>query len=398
MRIHRADLLEKFGKGEKLNILLVAEAYYPLIGGATIVVDNLAKEYAKFANVVVVTGDCKYEDCAEYPVIRCTGFTFDRDNGTAAFPKLDGKFRRLLKSIPLDAVHIHSYFGLAKFGLRLAKERGIPAVVHGHSKFYDEYITIVKFKWLAKLLHRKAIRLVNRADEVFAVSEALANLYRASGCRASVRVVRNGTEFEYLDSPETIEAVRREFGIPARENILVFLGRIAASYKNLDFLIESLKIAAERGTDYFMLVVGDGPDLARIKRYVKDAGLSERFLFTGAVADIVRREALYQMSDLFLFPSVRDTSGLVKFEAGTQGTPTLCIAGSAVSEEIADGENGFCVSEDPELYAARIGEILSDRENLARVSANAKRTLSVRWEDIARMCAEEFRALAKKAE
>ena len=65
MRIHRADLLEKFGKGEKLNILLVAEAYYPLIGGATVVVDNLAKEYAKFANVVVVTGDCKYEDRAE---------------------------------------------------------------------------------------------------------------------------------------------------------------------------------------------------------------------------------------------------------------------------------------------------------------------------------------------
>lgn len=397
MRIHRADLLEKFGKGEKLNILLVAEAYYPLIGGATVVVDNLAKEYAKFANVVVVTGDCKYEDRAEYPVIRCVGCTFDKDNGTAAFPKLDGKFRRLLKSIPFDAVHIHSYFGLAKFGLRLAKEREIPAVVHGHSKFYDEYITIVKFKWLAKLLHRKAIRFLNRADEVFAVSEALANLYRASGCRTRVRVVRNGTEFEYLDSPETIEAVRREFGLPARKNILLFLSRIS-KIKNIDFLIESLKIAAKRGTDYFMLVVGDGPDLVRIKRYVKESGLSERFLFTGAVADIVKREALYQMSDLFLFPSVRDTSGLVKFEAGTQGTPTLCIAGSAVSEEIADGENGYCVSEDPELYAVRIGEILSDRENLARVSANAKRTLSVRWEDIARMCAEEFRALAKKAE
>ena len=396
LRIHKAELLENFGRGDKLNILLVAEAYYPLIGGATVVVDNLAKEYAKFANIVVVTGDCKYEDRAEYPVIRCTGLTFDKDNGTAAFPKLDRKFRRLIKSLPLDAVHIHSYFGLAKFGLRLAKKKGIPAVVHGHSKFYDEYITIVRFKWLAKILHRRAIRLLNRADEVFAVSELLANVYRSSGCRTPVRVVRNATEFEYLP-PEKADAVLREAGIPKHTNTLLFLGRIAANYKNLDFLIESLKIAAERGTDYFMLVVGDGPDLVRIKRYVKDAGLSDRFLFTGAVSDRTTREALYQMSDLFLFPSVRDTSGLVKFEAGTQGTPTLCIAGSAVSEEIIDGVNGYCAPEDPGLYAGKIQEILSDPAGLARVSEKAKETLSLHWEDTAKACAEEFRTLAKQA-
>ena len=179
--------------------------------------------------------------------------------------------------------------------------------------------------------------------------------------------------------------------------MLLFLGRIAANYKNLDFLIESLKIAAERGTDYFMLVVGDGPDLVRIKRYVKDAGLSDRFLFTGAVSDRTTREAFYQMSDLFLFPSVRDTSGLVKFEAGTQGTPTLCIAGSAVSEEIIDGVNGYCAPEDPGLYAGKIQEILSDPAGLARVSEKAKETLSLHWEDTAKACAEEFRTLAKQA-
>ena len=37
MRVHRQDLLENFQKGEKQNILIVAEAYYPLIGGATVV-------------------------------------------------------------------------------------------------------------------------------------------------------------------------------------------------------------------------------------------------------------------------------------------------------------------------------------------------------------------------
>ena len=90
MRLHRQDLLENIQKGEKQNILIVAEAYYPLIGGATVVADNLAKEYAKTCNVAVVTGDCRYEDKAEYPVIRCTGIG-QGSNGTLPLPALENE-------------------------------------------------------------------------------------------------------------------------------------------------------------------------------------------------------------------------------------------------------------------------------------------------------------------
>ena len=395
MRIHRADLLENFKRDDRFNILIVSEAYYPLIGGASIVVDNLAREYSKFCNVVVVTGDCKYEDRADYPVIRCKGWTIDEKNGTAAFPKLDRKFRKLIRGLPLDAVHIHSYFGLAKFGIRTAREKNIPAVIHGHSKFYDEYITIVRMRWLAKILHRKAIRLLNRADEVFAVSNVTAEVYRRSGCKTPIRVVRNATEFEPLEDPQAIAAAREKYAIPVGKQILMFLSRIAA-VKNLDLLFDSLKLLADKGKDYFMLVVGDGPDLERVRRFVRTKGLDGRFLFTGAVTDRTEREALYALSDLFLFPSVRDNAPLVKFEAATQGTPTLCIAGSAVSEDITDGENGFTAQETPEAYADRIYEILDDPETLARVGENARRTLGKNWAETAKICVDAFREIAAR--
>ena len=395
MRLHRQDLLENFQKGEKQNILIVAEAYYPLIGGATVVADNLAKEYAKTCNVAVVTGDCRYEDKAEYPVIRCTGIG-QGSNGTLPLPALDGKFKRLMRKLPIDAVHIHSYFGLAKFAVRLAKKRGIPVVIHGHSQLYNEYITIVHMKWLAKLLHKRAIRLFNRADEVLAVSETLADIYRSTGCKVPVRVMRNATEFTYLDHPAKIAAVREKYAVPEDKPVFLYLGRLAAECKNLDFLLDALAAAANAGTEYRMLFVGGGPDAARLQNRAAELGLSERTLFLGDVADREEREALYQMSDLFLFPSVRDSSPLVKHEAASQGTPMLCISGTSVSEDVKDGENGFTAENSVTAYAKRIGEILADKETLRRVGENARETLGVSWEVPAKQCLHLFGRLAAR--
>lgn len=392
MRVHRQDLLENFQKGEKQNILIVAEAYYPLIGGATVVADNLAKEYAKTCNVAVVTGDCRYEDKAEYPVIRCTGIG-QGSNGTLPLPALDGKFKRLMKKLPIDAVHIHSYFGLAKFAVRLAKKRGIPVVIHGHSQLYNEYITIVHMKWLAKLLHKRAIRLFNRADEVLAVSETIAKIYRDTGCKVPVRVMRNATEFTYLDDPAKIAAVREKYAVPQDKPVLLYLGRIAAAYKNLDFLTDGLALAAKT-SDFTVVFAGGGPDLEWLKEKVRTAGFAERTIFTGEVADREEREALYQMSDLFVFPSVRDVSPLVKHEAASQGTPMLCLEKTSTAEDVKDGENGFTAENSVTAYAKRIGEILADKETLRRVGENARETLGVSWEVPAKQCLHLFGRLA----
>lgn len=392
MRLHRQDLLENFQKGEKQNILIVAEAYYPLIGGATVVADNLAKEYAKTCNAAVVTGDCRYEDKAEYPVIRCTGIG-QGSNGTLPLPALDGKFKRLMRKLPIDAVHIHSYFGLAKFAVRLAKKRGIPVVIHGHSQLYNEYITIVHMKWLAKLLHKRAIRLFNRADEVLAVSETLANIYRSTGCKVPVRVMRNATEFTYLDDPAKIAAVREKYAVPQDKPVLLYLGRIAAAYKNLDFLTDGLALAAKT-SDFTVVFAGCGPDLEWLKEKVRTAGFAERTIFTGEVADREEREALYQMSDLFVFPSVRDVSPLVKHEAASQGTPMLCLEKTSTAEDVKDGVNGFTAENSVVAYAKRIGEILNDKETLRRVGKNARETLGVSWEVPAKQCLHLFGRLA----
>ena len=165
-------------------------------------------------------------------------------------------------------------------------------------------------------------------------------------CRVPVRVIRNATEFSYLDSREKIEAVREKYGIGRHENLLLFLSRISVGYKNIDFLLESLKLLHDEGFPFFLVMAGDGPDLEWVKRTVERCGMKNQVLFTGMISDREEREAVYQLCDLFVFPSYKDTAGLVKFEAASQKKPTLCLENTAVSEEILDGVNGYPVEAD----------------------------------------------------
>lgn len=393
MKIHREELLENFRTGNgKLNVLICSDAYYPLIGGATMVVDNLAKELQKTCNVAVLTGYSRYRDQVDYPVIRCAGIDFSESYGNVAFPRLDLRLKKLVRSLNLDAIHIHSYFGIGKFGARTAKQLGIPSVIHGHSRFYEEFLTIVKCKWISRILNRSCFRLLNNTNEVFAVSKDLAEEY-SPDCRVPIRIVRNATEFRYLNDPEKVEAVRKKYGIGRHENMLLFLSRISLKYKNIDFLLASLKLLHDEGFPFFLVMAGDGPDLDNVKKTVECYGMQDQVLFTGMIPDREEREAVYQMCDLFVFPSYKDTAGLVKFEAASQKKPTLCLENTAVSEELIDGVNGYTSAHTPEAYAEAIRRALADRDALKAVGEEAYRTQARDWSMAAEECVERYKAL-----
>lgn len=120
-----------------------------------------------------------------------------------------------------------------------------------------------------------------------------------------------------------------KFRPPSREKqdggkiTLLSAGRIEGR-KGVVPLLDAFERLARRCDQVELRFVGTGPMLAALRNEVTKRGLDERVVFTGAVShDMMNRE--FSRADLFVFPSLRDTSGAVVLEAMAMELPVICF-------------------------------------------------------------------------
>ena len=103
------------------------------------------------------------------------------------------------------------------------------------------------------------------------------------------------------------------------------------------------------------------------------------------VGRITDRELLanyFKLSDLFLFPSIYDTNGLVQIEAASQKTPTIFLEGTAASSATKDNVNGYHAKNNVKEFADKIVEIFADESKYQAVCENAYKDIYHTWDDI----------------
>ena len=383
MRIHKEELLKPFlERNDKKNILIVSDAYYPFVGGAAVVVDSLASELSKNHNVAVITTYAKgYEDKANYPVIRCGGINFGKKIGILGLPNWDNKLKKLVNSMQIDVMHIHSYFAIAKFCLKIAKKRNIPVVVHGHSRFYEEFYHISKSKFIANTLTKSAMKLLNQADIVLPVSKSVEKRYEELGLTVKSQVVKNATELRFLQDENFVSEIEKKYSLDKNTTRLCYFSRIT-KIKNVDIIADTSKALMDKNFNFKMYIVGDGEDEEYFKNKINQLNLSQNVIFLGKITDKIEKSAIMQNMDLFVFPSIVDTSCLVKYEFASQKVPTLCVKNSAVSEDVVDCENGYTADAIGEDFANKIISIFENKKQKDTVNQNAYKTLGKSWADV----------------
>ncbi|MFH1912914.1 MAG: glycosyltransferase [Pseudomonadota bacterium] len=118
---------------------------------------------------------------------------------------------------------------------------------------------------------------------------------------------------------------------------LLYVGRVSRE-KGLDVLAEAYLKAARLRDGLQLIVVGDGPYLAEMKRLLRGSPAT----FTG----ILKGEALaqaYASSDIFVFPSATDTFGNVILEAQASGLPVIVTDKGGPCENMLPNETGLVV-------------------------------------------------------
>jgi len=153
-----------------------------------------------------------------------------------------------------------------------------------------------------------------------------------------------GVEAEVLHPPIAVSEIRETltWRLPAAETAVLktvpesfILGASRlVDYKRIDLVI---KLAHAIGLP--AVVVGSGPDEARLRAYASEIGADVRFL--GRVSDRLLYE-LYRLTELFAFLAVEDF-GIMPLEAVAAGAPVLVNSEGGASEAVLPTGAGLAV-------------------------------------------------------
>ena len=372
---------------KKLKVAMFMDGWYPDVNGVVVVMDNLIKNMSEKADVtLVVPKNGHEEDDKNFP------FKIIRVNSVPLFKTgyrlglVDAEYLRLkllFKKLDFDIVHIHSPFALGRLGIRVARSKHIPVVSTMHTRWEFELKKYLHSDTLTNLSVKHLIKSYNKCDNSIALNNALIKVYRDYGCTGKMTIIRNGTDLkEVKDKKTCLNRINNLFKLDEDDKVLLFVGRIN-SVKHIFFIVDVLKRLSELGFNYKMLFVGDGPDYNNLKNKISEYNLDDKVIMTGKIMDRDLLKAIYFRSDLFVFPSLFDSSSLVQIEAASQGTPSLFVSGSVTSDTVEDNVNGYKEIEDVDAFAKKIISIFEDKKLYSKVSKNAKRDLAPSWEKIA---------------
>lgn len=397
------------------------DTYFPIQDGVVRIVHNYASEMNRISKAYVVCPRQKeaYDDSSlPYEVMRTASLKLPIMNYALAFPADPAAVRRIVKKGKADIVHVHSPFMIGMTCKRAARIMKVPVVATFHSRYYDDVLQVTKSPVIAGRAADLIARFYNGCDAVWACSEGAKEVLRSYGCRKNITVMPNGCD---LKEPENIETLRERakavFEITPEKKTLLFTGSMVWQ-KNLKLILDTFRVLETVRPGGFRLVLaGTGNHEKEIQAYAKmvcgnekvgsfPGSRSERkapgkegslrsacVLFTGGISDRDLLSGLYSAADLFFFPSLYDTDGLVVKEAAAMKTPSLTVAGSSPADIISPDVNGFTAEEDPKAMAKKIIQITKEKETLIKAGEKAAETIPVPWSVITERVYEEYKTV-----
>ena len=119
------------------------------------------------------------------------------------------------------------------------------------------------------------------------------------------------------------------------------------------------------------MVAGDGNLREPLEQLTSDLDLSSNVTFLGRRNDM---PFLYQISDIFVLPSIYEGFGLVAGEAMASRTPVIATQAVSVTNLIRDNETAFLVpTRDAEAIAEKVKWVLENPEVTGNVAETAFR-------------------------
>jgi L-malate glycosyltransferase len=341
---------------------------YPTFGGSGIVATELGKALSKKGHEIhfitysepVRLGELRknifYHEVrtSDYPLFKFTPYE----------QVLTSKLVDVVKFERLDLLHVHyaiPHASAAYMAQQILKDQGveIPFVTTLHG---TDITLVGKDPSFEPVINFS----INKSNRVTAVSENLKKeTFELFDIKNNIEVIPNFICLkEYkLDNNDYY---KKRFA-PNNEKVICHVSNFRKVKRIDDVIIAFEGISKEM--DVKLLLVGDGPERARLEQISRNSKFSKNIFFLGSLKST--KEVL-NISDLFILPSSKESFGLSALEAMACGVPVIASDSGGIPEVISHGKSGLLNSVgDTYQMTKNALKLLSNESLLNRFKTNA---------------------------
>jgi glycosyltransferase involved in cell wall biosynthesis len=304
-----------------MKIAFFTDTYYPQVNGLVTSIHTSKVELERMGHQVEIYAPFlgPFDDGPD--IFRLAGFVYiPQPEYTFVLPWGKGYRLSKLKPSGVQVIHSHAMFGSGFVALMCAWRQKLPLLMTYHTLFEDyvhyfPYLPARFVKWVNKVLTRW---MCHRCSLVIAPTPAIKAVLEGYGARTRIEVLPTGLNREVFQKSG---ATKADFGADADTLLLSCAGRTGRE-KKMDLLLEALAKVDAKVPQWRLVIAGDGPERAHLQEQIDRLGFHDKVQILGYVPRAKVLD-LMEASDLFTFPSVTETQGMVVIEAMGRGTPVI---------------------------------------------------------------------------
>ena len=386
-----------------MRIMIVTDQYPPMVGGVPTVTQGLAVDFAKRGDHVwVIAPSSGQRDVhrleQKVHVYRFSSFEWPtyEDLRIPFLPILP--FRRLLKKIDPDIIHIHSPIVLGNIAQIVAGSLRKPVIVTNHylpinlsrslsaDPLFGKPFMTVTYSYL--------VHFCNRCEYVTAPTMTALNLLYEHGLRAPAQAISNGVDLKKFSPGERDKRLQRHFNLPQDQPLILSVNRLSQE-KRIDVLIDAV---AKMTQDAHVAIASTGPAEGDLRARVEELNLMNRISFLGFVPE-KDLAPLYRLADIFAIPSEAELQSLATMEAMACGLPVVAADAYALPELVHNNINGFLFQRgNSDELAQSLDALVTDMELRRQMGLNGLEIIARhdstqvldQWEALYHRLANEF--------
>ncbi len=367
----------------KPKLLLVSDTYHPQVDGTVHFIDEfIPRSRPQFKISLLVPhfklppGKNTKEPASEITYLDTSRIL----KPLPSYPAISlswSNLRKIQQSVRTnDIIFIQGPSLASLLAIHYARKYHKKTVLYMHVlpwELYEKSARSIFWKPLAFLIRKLCISFYNRCTQIFIPYRDLKESLTALGIHAPMAIARLGVDIEKFGPVADKRQRKKKLQIEGNDFVIGYVGRISQE-KNTDVLLQAFR-KLKTSRPVLLLMVGDGSPAQSNK--FRD---SPHCKVTGFVDNV---HEYLQAMDIFVMPSLTETTSLATLEAMATGLPVISTQVGFIKNYIVKNYNGvFFPRNNAAVLALKIEKLMANKRTRELLGRNARKTVaySFSWE------------------